>query len=63
MGGITVCGKANNINNSTSDSGEFVNGDNLNGSGIQELLAKGSELLKRTRNGIIIVIINYNLSY
>jgi hypothetical protein len=63
MGGITVCGKANNINNSTGDSGEIVNGDNLTGSGIQELLAKGSELLKRTRNGIIIVIINYNLSY
>jgi hypothetical protein len=63
MGGITVCGKANNINNSTGDNGEIVNGDNLTGSGIQELLAKGSELLKRTRNGIIIVIINYNLSY
>ncbi|WJX84278.1 hypothetical protein P8452_66870 [Trifolium repens] len=51
MGGITVCGKANNINNSTGDCGEFVNGDNFTGSGIQELLAKGSEFLKRTRNG------------
>ncbi|GAU23402.1 hypothetical protein TSUD_334500 [Trifolium subterraneum] len=51
MGGLTVCGKANNINNITNDSGEIVNGDNFSGSGIQELLAKGSELLKRTRNG------------
>ncbi|OIW01974.1 hypothetical protein TanjilG_14063 [Lupinus angustifolius] len=36
---------------STSDSGEIVNGENFLGACNQELLAKGSELLKRTRKG------------
>lgn len=60
---MTVSGKGNNINNSnssTSDSGEIINADNFTGSTIQELLAKGSELLKRTRNGIIISSITNN---
>lgn len=54
MGGIPISGKGNNIkniNNSSSDSGEIVNADGFIGSCSQELLAKGSELLKRTRNG------------
>ncbi|CAK8543498.1 unnamed protein product [Lathyrus sativus] len=54
IGGMTISGKGNNINNSnssTSDSGEIITADNFTGSSIQELLAKGSELLKRTRNG------------
>jgi len=64
MGGIPICGKGNNINNinnSTSDSGEIVNADGFIGSCSQELLAKGSELLKRTRNGTLslLPITNY----
>ncbi|CAI8614234.1 unnamed protein product [Vicia faba] len=54
IGGMTINGKGNNISNSnssTSDSGETINAYNFTGSSIQELLAKGSELLKRTRNG------------
>ncbi|MED6196063.1 hypothetical protein PIB30_043747 [Stylosanthes scabra] len=57
-GGIGMCGKGttnnnnNNSNNtSTSDSGEILNGENFLGVCSQELLAKGSELLKRTRKG------------
>ncbi|OIV91342.1 hypothetical protein TanjilG_01960 [Lupinus angustifolius] len=50
--GIGLCGKGNNnSNSSTSDSGEIVNGDNFLGACSQELLAKGTELLKRTRKG------------
>ncbi|KAE9589185.1 hypothetical protein Lal_00000320 [Lupinus albus] len=49
--GIGLCGKGNNSNSSTSDSGEIVNGENFLGACSQELLAKGSELLKRTRKG------------
>lgn len=53
IGGIGICGKGtNNSNNtSTSDSGEILNGENFLGVCSQELLAKGSELLKRTRKG------------
>lgn len=57
MGGISICGKgninSNNSNTSTSDSGEIMNGENFLGACSQELLARGSELLKRTRKGII----------
>ncbi|KAE9618417.1 putative pleckstrin-like, plant [Lupinus albus] len=51
--GIGLCGKGNNnnSNSSTSDSGESVNGENFLGACSQELLAKGTELLKRTRKG------------
>ncbi|KAK7285302.1 hypothetical protein RJT34_20068 [Clitoria ternatea] len=54
IGGMGLCGKSNNSNTSntsTSDSGEIFNGENFLGSCSQELLAKGSELLKRTRKG------------
>ncbi|XP_027350200.1 VAN3-binding protein-like isoform X2 [Abrus precatorius] len=57
IGGIGLCGKNNNNNNSnasntsTSDSGEVFNGENFLGACSQELLARGSELLKRTRKG------------
>nr|KYP46065.1 hypothetical protein KK1_032372 [Cajanus cajan] len=56
IGGIGLCGKSinsntNTSNTSTSDSGEVFNGENFLGACSQELLAKGSELLKRTRKG------------
>ncbi|XP_057438627.1 VAN3-binding protein isoform X2 [Lotus japonicus] len=54
IGGINICVKGNNSNTSntsTSDSGEIIHADNFLGSCSQELLAKGSELLKRTRKG------------
>lgn len=51
--GIGLCGKGNNSNSSTSDSGEIVDGENFLGACSQELLARGSELLKRTRKGNI----------
>lgn len=55
IGGIGICVKGNNSNNNTgtSDSGEIVIGENFLGACSQELLAKGSELLKRTRKGNI----------
>lgn len=43
--GIGVCGKGSNSQSSESFSGDICIGDS------QELLAKGSELLKRTRKG------------
>ncbi|MCH91033.1 ice binding protein [Trifolium medium] len=53
--GIGICGgKANNNNSSssTSDSGgEVINADNFLSACSQELLARGTELLKRTRKG------------
>ncbi|KAI5395117.1 VAN3-binding protein [Lathyrus oleraceus] len=52
--GIGICGgKANNnSSSSTSDSGgEIVNADNFLSACSQELLARGTELLKRTRKG------------
>ncbi|KAL4395344.1 hypothetical protein AHAS_Ahas02G0242600 [Arachis hypogaea] len=56
QGRIGICGKGttitnnNNSNNtSTSDGGEILNGENFLGVCSQELLAKGSELLKQTR--------------
>ncbi|XP_061338130.1 VAN3-binding protein isoform X2 [Gastrolobium bilobum] len=49
--GIGICGKGNNSNSSTSDSGEIINGENFLGVCSQELLARGTELLKRTRKG------------
>ncbi|KAJ1375406.1 Pleckstrin-like, plant [Sesbania bispinosa] len=51
--GIGICGKGNNnnSNSSTSDSGEIINAENFLGACSQELLARGSELLKRTRKG------------
>ena len=50
--GIGICGKGPNSNsNSTSDSGEIISGENFLGVCSQELLAKGTELLKRTRKG------------
>ncbi|XP_014495532.1 VAN3-binding protein [Vigna radiata var. radiata] len=54
IGGIGLCGKSinsNTSNTSTSDSGEVFNGENFLGACSQELIAKGSELLKRTRKG------------
>nr|KYP48606.1 hypothetical protein KK1_029667 [Cajanus cajan] len=49
--GIGICGKGNNSNSSTSDSGEIVNGGNFLGACSQEILARGTALLKRTRKG------------
>jgi hypothetical protein len=52
--GIGICGgKANNnSSSSTSDSGgEVINADNFLSACSQELLARGTELLKRTRKG------------
>ncbi|XLR53244.1 hypothetical protein HN51_021469 [Arachis hypogaea] len=50
--GIGICGgKASYSTSSTSDSGEFINGENFLGVCTLELLAKGTELLKRTRKG------------
>ncbi|TKY52661.1 VAN3-binding protein [Spatholobus suberectus] len=49
--GIGICGKGNNSNSSTSDSGEIINGENFLGACSQDLLARGTELLKRTRKG------------
>ncbi|KAK7277615.1 hypothetical protein RJT34_22630 [Clitoria ternatea] len=51
--GIGVCAKhkGNNSYSSTSDSGEIINGENFLGACSQELLARGTELLKRTRKG------------
>ncbi|KOM54939.1 hypothetical protein LR48_Vigan10g083100 [Vigna angularis] len=51
---IGLCGKSinnNTSNTSTSDSGEVFNGENFLGVWSQELIAKGSELLKHTRKG------------
>lgn len=47
--GIKMCGK---FNKSTTHSGEIVNGENFPYAYSEELLARGFELLKRTRNGI-----------
>ncbi|KAG4981903.1 hypothetical protein AAZX31_10G028700 [Glycine max] len=49
--GIGICGKGNNSNSSTSDSGEIINGENFLGACSQEFLARGTALLKRTRKG------------
>ncbi|KAL2323520.1 hypothetical protein Fmac_027899 [Flemingia macrophylla] len=49
--GIGICGKANKNNSGTSDSGEIMNGENFLGACSQELLARGTALLKRTRKG------------
>ncbi|KAG5051798.1 hypothetical protein GLYMA_02G144800v4 [Glycine max] len=49
--GIGICGKGNNSNSSTSDSGEIINGEIFLGACSQELLARGTALLKRTRKG------------
>ena len=51
--GIGICGKGpnSNSNTSTSDSGEIIYGENFLGVCSQELLARGTELLKRTRKG------------
>lgn len=55
--GIGICGKGNNSSSSTSDSGEIINAENFLSVCSQELLARGSELLKRTRKG------NFNNNY
>ncbi|XLS83013.1 hypothetical protein HN51_048844, partial [Arachis hypogaea] len=62
QGRIGICGKGttitnnNNSNNtSTSDGGEILNGENFLGVCSQELLAKGSELLKRTRKVFVYI--------
>lgn len=57
--GIGMCGKTKNSNSSTSDSGEIINGENFLGACNLELLARGSELLKRTRKGNV----TYKCSY
>ncbi|MED6144143.1 hypothetical protein PIB30_012796 [Stylosanthes scabra] len=49
--GIGICGKSSYSTSSTSDSGEIINGENFLGACTLELLAKGTELLKRTRKG------------
>lgn len=49
--GIGFCGKGNNGLPSGSSSGELAPEENFGGLYSQDLLARGSELLKRTRNG------------
>ncbi|KAJ7977348.1 VAN3-binding protein [Quillaja saponaria] len=50
--GIGICGKGiNNGNPNGSYSGELVLGENFLGACSQDLLARGTELLKRTRKG------------
>lgn len=53
--GTGICGQGPNSNTSTStsDSGEIPKAENFLGVCSQELLAKGTELLKRTRKGNI----------
>ncbi|GLU03564.1 hypothetical protein SLE2022_207560 [Rubroshorea leprosula] len=46
-----VCGKSNNGHSNQNYSGELIAADDFLSSCSQELLAKGSELLKRTRKG------------
>ncbi|KAK7826566.1 van3-binding protein [Quercus suber] len=49
--GIGICGKVNNGHPSSSSSGELAPGENYLGICSQDFLAKGTELLKRTRKG------------
>lgn len=51
--GIGFCVKGNNGHPSSSSSGELGLGENYLGICSQDLLAKGTELLKRTRKGNI----------
>ncbi|XP_073265314.1 VAN3-binding protein isoform X2 [Populus alba] len=46
-----ICGAGNNGYHNRSHSGELVNGENFLGACSVEFLARGSELLKRTRQG------------
>ncbi|KAJ6931170.1 VAN3-binding protein-like [Populus alba x Populus x berolinensis] len=46
-----ICGTGNNGHHNRSHSGELVNGENFLGACSVEFLARGSELLKRTRQG------------
>ncbi|KAH8509293.1 hypothetical protein H0E87_011165 [Populus deltoides] len=46
-----ICGAGNNGHHNRSYSGELVNGENFLGACSVEFLARGSELLKRTRQG------------
>jgi len=55
--GIGICGGKGNNNSSSSTSesgGEIINPDNFLSTCSQELLARGTELLKRTRKGNLI---------
>jgi hypothetical protein len=49
--GIGFCGKGNNGHPSSSSSGELAPLENFLGNYGLDLLARGSELLKRTRKG------------
>ncbi|KAF3956391.1 hypothetical protein CMV_018473 [Castanea mollissima] len=49
--GIGICGKVNSGHPSSSSSGELAPGENYLGICSQDFLAKGTELLKRTRKG------------
>jgi hypothetical protein len=53
-----ICGAGNNGHHNRSYSGELVNGENFLGACSVEFLARGSELLKRTRQGKFNIIIN-----
>lgn len=58
MGSTTTCGKLNNMNSITNrinDNGENVNEETVQSPCTEEFLARGSELLKRTRNGTIAI--------
>lgn len=52
MMGLNVNGNGSNGNSSSSHSGELVPEENFLGICSRELLARGCELLKRTRKGI-----------
>ncbi|EEF37572.1 VAN3-binding protein isoform X2 [Ricinus communis] len=49
--GIGICGVGNHLNHNRNSSGELVYGENFLGACNLEFLARGSELLKRTRKG------------
>jgi hypothetical protein len=53
--GIGIYGVGNYVHHNRSYSGELSNGENFSGACSVEFLARGSELLKRTRQGKLII--------
>ncbi|KAJ6938722.1 hypothetical protein NC651_005224 [Populus alba x Populus x berolinensis] len=53
--GIGIYGVGNYVHHNRSYSGEISNGENFSGACSVEFLARGSELLKRTRQGKLII--------
>lgn len=58
--GLGICGAGNNNGNHNRNcSGEVVCGENFLGACNLEFLARGSELLKRTRKGTILRLFSF----